>query len=186
VASGAGSAAQAPLRDRRRHDRLRRLGGLQAQVAPRFAEQDRYATTRSYGPIVEVLEYARQRADLDAEILRESGSDNYLGINRGQLVLVGEPQRFTDLPGVRPVTDHPRACRRARGFQRPGLHDCDRRPICCAGACWPHAGSLPRPGLISLGLRARLRHEEGQPTAAIPVRLRRLRYRFDLSGLRII
>ena len=37
--------------------------------------------------------------------LRESGSDNYLGINRGQLVLVGEPQRFTGLPCVRPVTD---------------------------------------------------------------------------------
>jgi hypothetical protein len=50
-----------PLRDRRRDDRLRRLGGLQAQVAPRFPEQDRYATTRSYRPIVEFLESARQR-----------------------------------------------------------------------------------------------------------------------------
>jgi hypothetical protein len=31
---------QAPLRDRRRHDRLRRLGGLQAQVPQGFAEQE--------------------------------------------------------------------------------------------------------------------------------------------------
>jgi hypothetical protein len=34
------------------------------------------------------------------------GTDHFLGINRGQLILVGEPQRFTGLPCVRPVTDH--------------------------------------------------------------------------------
>src|ERR1035438_8559717 len=34
------------------------------------------------------------------------GTDCLLGINWGQLVLVGEPQRFTGLPCVRPVADH--------------------------------------------------------------------------------
>jgi hypothetical protein len=34
------------------------------------------------------------------------GTDHFLRINRGQLILVGEPQRFTGLQCVRPVTDH--------------------------------------------------------------------------------
>jgi hypothetical protein len=70
-------------------------GALQAQVAPRVHGTGSVRHDAEPWPIVEFLEYARQRADRDAEILREGGADNYLGINRGQLVLVGELQPFS-------------------------------------------------------------------------------------------
>jgi hypothetical protein len=57
-------------------------------------------------------------------------------------------------------------------------------PIWAMTECFARGKYIRRPGLIPPDFRPCLRHEDGQPP--FQSKLRRLRHRFDLSGLRII